>query len=216
MKDFLDKLAHAAQNTVREGFYNVNSDQKRSHTSPLRLQQRIQEENHAPIIAEVKLASPSSGRIRQSENLEQLATSLARGGAVALSVLTEPKYFSGSISNFIRIRDEVSLPLLMKDIVISPRQIDTAARYGGDEFAVVLPNTSLKDAVRVAERMVDVVADSPITWKKEQIWLSISVGVGQYSADMKPEDITSRSDQALYSAKQAGKNTVRIFEYPEK
>ncbi|MFZ0034505.1 MAG: sensor domain-containing diguanylate cyclase [Sedimentisphaerales bacterium] len=96
------------------------------------------------------------------------------------------------------------------------RQIDTAARYGGDEFAVILPNTSLADAVVAAERMVNTVADSPITWKKEQIGLSVSVGVGEYDAESSPEDITSRSDQALYMAKQAGKNTVKIFEASKK
>lgn len=95
------------------------------------------------------------------------------------------------------------------------RQIDTAARYGGDEFAIILPNTPLSDAIVAAERMVDMVANSPITWKKEQIKLSISVGLGQYDADSSPEDITSRSDEALYTAKQAGKNTVRIFEPSE-
>ncbi|MHC4575075.1 MAG: sensor domain-containing diguanylate cyclase, partial [Planctomycetota bacterium] len=92
------------------------------------------------------------------------------------------------------------------------RQIDTAARYGGDEFAVILPNTSLADATVVAERMVEAAANSPITWNREQVPLSISVGLGQYEANTTPEDITSRSDQALYRAKQAGKNTVRIFE----
>ncbi|MHC4620233.1 MAG: GGDEF domain-containing protein, partial [Planctomycetota bacterium] len=54
--------------------------------------------------------------------------------------------------------------------------------------------------------------NSKVSWQKEQIPLSISVGLGQYDADTSPEDITSRSDEALYSAKQAGKNTVRIFE----
>jgi len=92
------------------------------------------------------------------------------------------------------------------------RQIDTAARYGGDEFAVILLNTSLDDATIVAQRMVDAVANTQATWQKEQIPLSISVGLGQYDAETTPEDITSRSDQALYLAKQAGKNTVRIFE----
>jgi diguanylate cyclase (GGDEF)-like protein len=96
------------------------------------------------------------------------------------------------------------------------RQIDTAARYGGDEFAVILPNTSLGDATIVAQRMVNAVASSPATWKRDLIPLSISVGLGQYDADTNPEDITSRSDQALYSAKQAGKNTVRIFEPSKK
>jgi diguanylate cyclase (GGDEF)-like protein len=95
------------------------------------------------------------------------------------------------------------------------RQIDTAARYGGDEFAVILLNSSLSDAAVVAQRMVDAVAKSPTNWNKEQIPLSISVGLGRYDPDTTPEDITSRSDQALYVAKQAGKNTVRIFEPDE-
>jgi diguanylate cyclase (GGDEF)-like protein len=92
------------------------------------------------------------------------------------------------------------------------RQIDVAARYGGDEFAVILLNTSIIDANVVAKRMIDIVANTPATWNKEKITLSISIGLGQYDAQASPEDITSRSDQALYAAKQAGKNTVRIFE----
>jgi two-component system cell cycle response regulator len=92
------------------------------------------------------------------------------------------------------------------------RQIDTAARYGGDEFAVILLNTSLQEATVVAQRMVNAVASSPTTWNKEEIPLSVSVGLGQYDAESTPEDITSRSDQALYAAKQAGKNRVKIFE----
>jgi len=96
------------------------------------------------------------------------------------------------------------------------RQIDTAARYGGDEFAVILPNTVLSDAKIVAERMVEAVASHPTSWHKMQIPLSISVGLGEYGANTNPEDITSRSDEALYQAKQAGKNTVRVFVPAEK
>jgi diguanylate cyclase (GGDEF)-like protein len=92
------------------------------------------------------------------------------------------------------------------------RQIDTAARYGGDEFAIILPNTSLEEATLVAERMVSNVSDLPVIWKRQEIPLSVSVGLGQYDGEDSPEDITSRSDQALYKAKQAGRNTLRIFE----
>ena len=91
------------------------------------------------------------------------------------------------------------------------RQVDLAARYGGDEFAIILPNTELDAARIVCERIVDTVARSPVLWQRDQIPLSISVGVGEYGADTNPEDITSRSDQALYVAKHSGKNTVRVF-----
>jgi diguanylate cyclase (GGDEF)-like protein len=97
-------------------------------------------------------------------------------------------------------------------IITCIRQIDIAARYGGDEFAVVLPNTKLDDALVVAERMVEAASNTPITWKGEEIEFSISVGVGEYGPENSPDDITSRSDKALYKAKKAGKNTVKVFE----
>jgi diguanylate cyclase (GGDEF)-like protein len=110
-----------------------------------------------------------------------------------------------------RVLKEVSKRI--KDAI---RQIDTAARYGGDEFAIILPNTSLSDAIVVAERMVSVVAESPVVWRKDEISISISVGLGQYDAEDTPDDITSRSDKALYSAKQAGKNTFKVYQQSKK
>jgi diguanylate cyclase (GGDEF)-like protein len=92
------------------------------------------------------------------------------------------------------------------------RKIDTAARYGGDEFAIILPNTSLPEATVVAERMVEEVSKSPIIWERQKIEVSVSIGVGQCDGEMCPEEITHYSDEALYAAKQAGKNTVKVFD----
>lgn len=107
---------------------------------------------------------------------------------------------------------DMAIKQISRKITECIRQIDTAARYGGDEFAIILPNTTITEAVVVGRRMVRLVGGSPLVWDKDRIALSISVGVGQYDANSTAEDITSRSDDALYLAKQAGKNTVRITE----
>jgi diguanylate cyclase (GGDEF)-like protein len=107
---------------------------------------------------------------------------------------------------------DMAIKKISRKITECIRQIDTAARYGGDEFAVILPNTRLDEAVLVGERMVELVAKSPLIWESRRIMLTISVGLGQYGPESCPADITNRSDEALYDAKQAGKNTLRIFQ----
>ncbi|MDD5011304.1 MAG: sensor domain-containing diguanylate cyclase [Phycisphaerae bacterium] len=99
-----------------------------------------------------------------------------------------------------------------KKITTCIRKIDTAARYGGDEFAIIFPNTSISEAITAAERMVQEVSQTPMNWQGRKVRLSVSIGVGQYDGDIGPDDATRHSDEALYAAKQAGKNTVRVFE----
>ncbi len=181
-----------------------------------------------------QLVGASIGNIKLFEKIQRQATTDGQTGLVNHKTFYEilekelwrSRRYGGRISlimvdidNLKSINDayghragDKAIRKVSKRIKECIRQIDTAARYGGDEFAVILLNTSLDDAIIVAQRMVDAVASSQATWQKEQIPLSISVGLGQYDADTTPEDITNRSDQALYMAKQAGKNTVRIFE----
>ena len=107
---------------------------------------------------------------------------------------------------------DMAIKQIARRISACIRQIDIAARYGGDEFAVILPNTSLGDATVVAERMVEMVKNTPMVWEGNRINLSVSVGVGQYDPGSSPADVTKATDQALYAAKQAGKGQVKIFE----
>lgn len=92
------------------------------------------------------------------------------------------------------------------------RQIDIAARYGGDEFSVILPNTSLADAAIVAERMVNMVRETAMMWEQTKVPLSISVGVAQFDGENCAGDVAKTTDQALYAAKQAGKGRVYVFD----
>ena len=62
---------------------------------------------------------------------------MEKGGAVGISVLTEPKHFNGSLSTLMQAREAVKLPILMKDIIIVPEQIEVAAQIGANAVLLI-------------------------------------------------------------------------------
>ncbi|MCS7170735.1 MAG: indole-3-glycerol phosphate synthase TrpC [Aquificaceae bacterium] len=96
------------------------------------------------IIAEVKRASPSEGFIRDVSAVEQ-AKLYEEAGAVAISVLTDRRFFGGNLQDLFGVRKSTGLPLLRKDFIIHPVQILEAKAYGAD--AVLLIVRILEDAL---------------------------------------------------------------------
>ncbi|MDY0043219.1 MAG: indole-3-glycerol phosphate synthase TrpC, partial [Syntrophales bacterium] len=90
------------------------------------------EKKSPAVIAEIKRSSPSKGRIAEDFDPLAIARNYERGGASALSVLTEEKFFEGSIEYLARIRRITGLPLVRKDFIIDPYQIYETRVFGGD------------------------------------------------------------------------------------
>ncbi|MEM2568389.1 MAG: indole-3-glycerol-phosphate synthase [Candidatus Bathyarchaeia archaeon] len=139
MGDFLDLLVAAARENI-EGKYYQYHNILGEHTQFIErrsLRDSIIKCKKAAIISEIKFASPSSGILRADRNVGIIARDMIEAGAVGLSVLTEPKYFSGSLEDLLQTRLSVDAPLLMKDIILSKFQIDAAYRFGADAILLI-------------------------------------------------------------------------------
>tara|TARA_B100001093_G_C26580432_1_gene907020 strand:+ start:156 stop:917 length:762 start_codon:yes stop_codon:yes gene_type:complete len=89
------------------------------------------------IIAEIKIKSPSEGIINNSLDLIQIARDYESAGADAISILTDKKYFGGSLQVLKNIRESVNIPVLRKDFIIDKKQIIEASNAGADAFLLI-------------------------------------------------------------------------------
>jgi diguanylate cyclase (GGDEF)-like protein len=90
----------------------------------------------------------------------------------------------------------------------SVRTSDVPARYGGDEFSVVLVETGLRQAQALANRLLKAIQKEQLHFDGQEVELSLSIGVGQFEDDATPEHLIKRIDDALYEAKEKGRNRV--------
>ncbi len=99
------------------------------------------------VIAEVKRKSPSKGALADIPEPAELARAYARGGAAAISVLTEPRRFGGSLADLVAVRAAVDTPLLRKDFIVSDYQL-VEARVAGADLALLIVAALADDELR--------------------------------------------------------------------
>lgn len=135
MADFLDLLVKDVTRVIESGYYEVEcAETAKRHLS---LKDYIKKCSHAPIIAEVKPSSPSFGNLRKISDIRDIVTAMEAGGASGISVLTQPRHFCGSIELLRNAKDSSNIPVLMKDMVIDPVQIEAASKIGADVVLLI-------------------------------------------------------------------------------
>ena len=142
-----------------------------------------------------------------AQEVEQ-ALAKRRDLTIAMADLDHFKNINDTLGHLIgdRVLKEVA-----HRITTSVRDRDLIGRYGGEEFLLVFPDTSLAVAQQVAERIRQHIASTPIHLQEHSIPITISIGLTHFNPDDSLESLLQRADNAMYAAKQAGRNCVSVL-----
>ena len=108
------------------------------------------------VIAEVKRASPSKGKMASIADPAALAGEYEAGGASVISVLTEPRHFAGSLEDLAAVRERVAVPVLRKDFIVSSYQLWEARAHGADMVLLIVAVLEQNALVSLVERAVSI------------------------------------------------------------
>jgi len=141
--DLLATIVAAARRIVevrREGVSEAALEQQAAHRSPdgAGFLRALRDGESPRVIAECKRRSPSRGILLEDYDAAVVAASYASGGAAAISVLTEPTFFDGSLDDLASVRAAVRVPILRKDFVVSRYQILEAVAAGADAVLLIV------------------------------------------------------------------------------
>jgi diguanylate cyclase (GGDEF)-like protein/PAS domain S-box-containing protein len=146
---------------------------------------------------------------------EELARMLAEAerrkiqGALLFFDLDEFKYIN---DNFGHRAGDAMLIRVAGEVNALVRRNEILARIGGDEFAVLMPDSTQDEAARLAERVIRAVGQIPFRFESQNLRLTTSLGIALYPEHgANAEDLIAHADTAMYQAKEAGKNAWRIY-----
>lgn len=141
------------------------------------------------IIAEIKRASPSRGDLAEIADPAALAVAYERGGASAISVLTESRKFRGSLADLEAVRDAVSLPVLRKDFIADPYQVFEARAAGADMVLLIVAALDQKRLLELHDLATELGMTTLIeTHSAEEVTRALDAGaalIGVNARDLK-------------------------------
>ena len=153
MSTFLETVVEHTRKKVDKRRGKVSEAELRERLGPARRGRPFSEALVAEgisLIAEMKRASPSRGDIRPDASVTEIVTAYQDAGAAAVSVLTEPKWFGGSLDDLVEARAALEIPILRKDFIVDTYQLVEARVAGADAALLIVAALGRK---RLAELM---------------------------------------------------------------
>jgi len=144
--------------------------------------------------------------------LERMLMEASRTGHPLSMIMLDIDHFKRVNDTYGHKAGDDVIRFLSRTLKNNIRKVDIAARYGGEEFVVLLHNTNVEGAARLAEKIRILVKDATINADGSTLNITSSFGVSSYpSLSMSTGDLVKNSDQALYYSKENGRNMVTTF-----
>lgn len=222
--------------TVKEAVFNDVADRRMKNLQVMHQLESARKETEIAHLRTLALQKEVDERKRAQEQLEHLANTdsltgltnrrsffiLAEGCFQQARLQGQPMaLIMADIDHFKKVNDTYGhmtgdqVLVRLSDLVrASFRREDITSRFGGEEFVILLPNTDAAHARKVADRLRKQVMAAGLNTDQGSISITISLGVAMITdePDLNLEDLLVRADRALYKAKQAGRNRVRIYQ----
>jgi len=207
--------------TVREGvrqYYLQQENQRQQRSLSTQndaltdmLQLLTEQKNELEHLATLDSLTDLTNRRRLLEILGNECLRSHRYGSPLSLIMFDIDHFKIINDRFGHSTGDVVLKKVSRNICRTIRTIDTACRYGGDEFIILLPETDLPEAVLSATRLQQHIIDTPLeVGFASPILVTVSMGVVMLAKDESEEKFLERADQAMYRAKNGGRNRIEV------
>ena len=214
MSSILDKIVESTRKRVEASKLTTDVAGLASHAFSMRSRSREHSlrsaitEDGINVIAEFKRASPSKGVINDAADPGESAALYQASGASAISVLTEPDHFRGSLDDLRAVRDAVSIPVLRKDFIIDEYQIYESAAAGADAILLIVAVLSVVELKRFRSIASDLGIDALVeVHDADEMNIAAEIGadlIGVNNRDLRTFDVSLDVSRELIRSAPAG------------
>jgi indole-3-glycerol phosphate synthase len=207
--DLLETIVAAARRIVeaRESRESASALARRAEeTRPSggRFRTAISRTDRVNVIAECKRRSPSRGVLRANYDAAAIARGYETAGAAAISVLTEPTFFDGSLEDLKAVRASVSIPVLRKDFVVSEYQLLEARAAGADAVLLIVAALTARELRDLSNRAAQLGLDALVeVHNREELESALEAGariVGVNNRNLRTLEVDVRASEDLIAA----------------
>ncbi len=207
--DLIEMLSSFAGTAIRNAELYTKVDEQNKKIDKLMKSLEEQNKKLADMARKDKLTGLFNFGHFQEEMMRLINEYQRFKGQMSLSmVIVDVDHFKRFNDTYGHTGGNIALQDISSRIKQAARRMDVVCRYGGEEFVVVLPKCDLQGVVKFAERLREDVAGRPVKTDAADVPVTISLGCATYQPNEKMTEFIERADQALYRAKEGGRNRV--------